>query len=326
MSLRDRVASLLMLHVAGTDPATVQAFVDENHPGGLILMGDNIAGSATDVAALTDAVQTEIPMLLAVDQEGGVVERLPGDEMLAGSQLHALPPAETTAAFDARAALVASAGLNVNFGVVADVTADPSSFIFSRTLGATPPDAAVRVAAAVEAEAAHGVLSTLKHFPGHGAAPGDSHTSLPTTALTLDAWRASDAVPFEAGIAAGAPLVMFGHLVYSAVDAAPSSMSAAWHEILRDDLGFTGITITDDMGMLEHSGDPAYADRVTNAIAALNAGMTMLLFVADGPTIVSAPDLIDGITAAVTDGRIPESTITDAATILMTQRLALASG
>lgn len=322
MSLRDKVASLLILHAAGTDPAVLNDLVASTHPGGLILMGDNSGENVTDVAGLTAAVQTTtVPLILAVDQEGGIVRRLPGDTFPAGAQLHDLPPAATEQAFGDRAALVANAGCTLNFGVVADVTADPNSFIFSRTLGASPEAAAERVAAAVRAEAAHGVGSTLKHFPGHGAAPGDSHTSLPQTDLPLAAWRTTDAVPFAAGIDAGAPVVMFGHLIYTAVDTLPASLSPTWHRILREDLGFHGITISDDLGMLENSGDPAYADRVGNAIAALNAGTTMLLYVADGPVQVSPQALIDGIVTAVQDGRIAERTIDDAARAAMAYRL-----
>ena len=83
----------------------------------------------------------------------------------------------------------------------------------------------------------------------------------------------------RAGIDAGAELVMFGHLAYTAVDAAPASLSPRWHRILRDELGFDGIAITDDMGMLDHSGVPALADRGENAIAAISAGSTMVLYV-----------------------------------------------
>lgn len=318
MTLRDRLASLLILHPPGSDPTAVAQFVAVNRPGGVILMGDNVGPAIVDVAALTAAVQrTDLPMLLAIDQEGGVVTRLPGDVFPAGEALAVAPVADTTAAFTERAELVRAAGLNLNFGVVADVPRDASSFIYDRALGADPGSASDRVAAAVSAEAAVGVLSTLKHFPGHGAAPGDSHHSVPTTDLPFAAWSASDALPFRAGIDAGAEVVMMGHLVFSAVDSAPASLSPAWHSILRDDLGFDGLIVSDDLGMLENSGDPAYADRITNAITALNAGTTMLVIVADGPTPVPTPVLLDGLVAAVQDGRLSASVV-DAAAIRAT--------
>lgn len=325
MSVRDRLASLLILHSAGTDPAEMKAFVDAHHPGGLILMGDNIGSGITDVAAITRAVSADPPLILAIDEEGGDVTRLPEDDLPAGHQLAEAPPQSTIDAFAQRAALVSRAGLNTNFGIVADITADPDSFIFSRVLGTDPGSASERVAAAVRAEATAGVLSTLKHFPGHGAAPGDSHSSLPHTDLDFERWRNAEARPFEAGIDAGAEAVMLGHLVYSAVDSLPASLSPRWHDILRGELDFDGLIVSDDMGMLENSGDPAYADRVANAVSALAAGTTMLVIVADGPHPISPADLLDGLEAAVADGRLPLTIVNTSARLAMEQRLALSS-
>ncbi|MET1016599.1 MAG: glycoside hydrolase family 3 N-terminal domain-containing protein, partial [Leifsonia flava] len=199
---------------------------------------------------------------------------------------------------------------------------DPNSFIYRRALGTTPEAAGERVAAAVAGEK-QAVLSTLKHFPGHGAAPGDSHTSVPTTAMSLDEWKKTDAIPFEKGIAAGAPIVMFGHLDYSAVDPQPASLSATWHEILRDTLGFDGITITDDMLMLRNTGLPEYQDPSENAIRALAAGNTMVLFVLGSSPAVDGVDpakLVADIGAAVDAGRITEQQIDDDALKLLVAR------
>lgn len=324
MPLRDRISSLLILHPLGVDPIAVQAFAQQHKPGGLIYMSDNIGPTVADVRAITlQAQNVELPMLMAVDQEGGTVSRLPGDVFGAGSDLAAQPVSATSDAFSSRAALLVEAGTNLNFGVIADVTSDPYSYIYPRVLGTDPASSAERVAAAVTAESNAGVMSTLKHFPGHGAAPGDSHTSLPSTDISFETWRANDAVPFEAGIEAGAGLVMMGHLIYTQVDALPASLSPAWHAILRDDLDFDGVIVSDDMGMLENSGDPAFADRATNAIAALNAGSTMLVIVADGPILVAPEVLIDSLVAAVQDGRLPESVVNEAATRVMDLRLEL---
>ena len=167
----------------------------------------------------------------------------------------------------------------MNFGIVADVTRGPG-VVHLRVACSAPTRSrpADRVAAAVAGERG-AVLSTLKHFPGHGAAPGDSHASVPTAPLTLDEWRAGPAIPFEAGIDAGAELVMTGHLAYPAVDAAPASLSPEWHRILREELGFDGVVVTDDMLMLQHNGLPEYADPGENAVRAVAAGSDLLLYV-----------------------------------------------
>ncbi|HWH97777.1 MAG TPA: glycoside hydrolase family 3 N-terminal domain-containing protein [Pseudolysinimonas sp.] len=312
MTLEQKIAGLLMVHVGGVNPGPIRGVIDATGVAGVIFMGDNIA-SVPQLAATSAALSADpgLPTLTAIDQEGGIVARLP-DSGPGASALRTQDPAATLAAFQARAALVASGGVTINFGIVADVTGDRSSFIYSRTLGSDAASASPRVAAAVAGEQGV-VFSTLKHFPGHGSVAGDSHSSVPTTSMSIDEWRATQAGPFAAGIGAGAELVMLGHLRYSTIDAAPATLSAVWNKILRDELGFDGIIVTDDMTMLENSGEPAYADQAANAVAALAAGTTLLLYV--GPVDVGG--VVSAVAAAVHDGRIPMATIDDAARRLL---------
>lgn len=329
MTLRQKVASLLMLHQPGTDGAALRSFVDRYGVGGMILMGDNVPATPAALAAQNAAMTAsdpELPPLVAIDEEGGEVTRLPWDALPGADTLKSQPPSAVQTAFAQRAALLKQAGVSVNFGTVADTTADPDSFIYDRVLGTTPAAASDRVAASVTGERGQ-VFSTLKHFPGHGETEADSHTSVPTTALGVADWQARDAPPFRAGIAAGAELVMFGHLVYSAVDAAPASLSAPWHRILSDRLGYRGVTITDDMRMLQDSGLPQYADPRENAVQALAAGNTMLLYVlpADPASAGLDPDgIVDAVVAAVGSGRIPAAQIDADARRLLELRRSLA--
>ncbi len=310
MSLKQKVAALVMVHVPGTDPAPIRAVLDTYELGGVILMGDNVGGPAATVAELTAALSAEagLPVLTAIDQEGGIVRRLRDDAFAASWDLRAAPPEATEQAFAGRGALVAEAGVLINFGIVADVTPDRSSFIHSRTLGETPEAAAERVAAAVRGEQGR-ALSTLKHFPGHGASPDDSHVSIPRSPLTREEWLATHAVPFRAGIDAGAPLVMMGHLQFDRVSGLPASLSPRWIRILREELGFDGVIVTDDLLMLQRSGVPAYADPAQNAVSALAAGNDLLLFVLPGDPSTVGVDLDALITAladAVSSGHIDE--------------------
>lgn len=328
MTLEQRIASMLMLHTPGTDPGALRAFVERYQPGGFILMGDNVP-SLAGLPAVTSALSPDpsLPLLVGIDQEGGDVARIGEDAFAAADTLKNEPPAASEAAFGGRAAMLAAAGCSVNFGIVADETADPASFIYDRALGTSPAASAERVAAAVAGERG-AVLSTLKHFPGHGQAPGDSHSTVPTTSISAEDWAATDALPFTAGIDAGAEVVMFGHLVYSSVDQAPATLSAAWHDRLRDDLGFTGVTITDDMLMLQHTGLPEYQNPSENAIRAVLAGNTMLLYVlgADpSSTGVDPSVLVADIAAAVRSGRIPETLIAQQAEQLLRVRAGLPS-
>ncbi len=325
MTTAERAASIVMGHIPTTDTAALSDYMHSSGIGGFILMGANVPGSEAELRAVTAAVagDVDVPPLIAVDQEGGDVSRLEWDAFPAARTLKDLPVTDTTAAFAARASLVARAGADVNFGIVADITADASSFIYGRSLGSDPASAADRVAAAVTAEEPL-VASTLKHFPGHGAAPGDSHELIPSTPESLAEWRQTDALPFIAGIDAGASLLMFGHLAYTAVDAAPASLSARWHEIARDDLGFVGVIVTDDLGMLQSTGIPEYADPVENAVAAIAAGSDLVLMIAHS-TPGTAAQLVAGITAAVDGGRLPADRLQDAAERVMTLRLELAA-
>jgi beta-N-acetylhexosaminidase len=313
MTLREKLAALVMVHVPGTDAARIRSVLDRYGFGGVIIMGDNVGGPARTVAGLTGALSSEagLPVLTAIDQEGGIVRRLREDDAAAARELRGLPASAAEQAFRTRSALVAEAGVLINFGIVADVTPDSSSFIRSRTLGESPSAAAERVAAAVRGELGT-VLSTLKHFPGHGASPDDSHISIPRSSIGMRAWRATHAVPFRAGIEAGAPLVMMGHLQFDRISPLPASLSPTWVTILRQQLGFDGVIVTDDLLMLQRSGLPEYENPLRNAIRALAAGNDIVLFVlpADpGSVGVDLTGLLDALERAVGDGRLVEARI-----------------
>ncbi|MCK8610544.1 glycoside hydrolase family 3 N-terminal domain-containing protein [Agromyces sp. C10] len=329
MTLDEKAASVLMLHAPGTDPAAMRALLDEGIAG-VILMGDNMPGDEASLAALTADLQhdPDAATLIGIDQEGGIVSRIDWDPAPGPAEVRAQPPQAAQEAFAARAAALSAAGVNVNFGIVADVTADPASFIFDRVLGTDPAGAGERVAAAVAGERGT-VASTVKHFPGHGAAPGDSHVSVPSAPLTLDEWRAGPALPFAAAIEADVELVMTGHLAYPAVDPAPASLSPEWHRILREELGFDGVVVTDDMLMLQHNGLPEYADPGENAVRALAAGGDLLLYVlpADPAEFgISVDGLAASISEAVESGRIPEARLDEAAARVLELRRELIVG
>jgi len=312
MTLQQKVASMFIVRAPGVDGAAWQATVSSRGLGGLILMGDNVPATPEELAALTAGVSSGgagLAPLIAIDEEGGDVTRLPYDGFAGADTLSAEPESATEDAFAGRSQLLAASGVSVNFGIVADVTADPSSFMFSRVLGGDASTSAPRVAAAVAGERGR-VFSTLKHFPGHGETTGDSHSSVPQSDVDLGGWRARDAPSFQAGIDAGAELVMFGHLAYTPVDPAPASLSATWHSVLRDELGFTGVSITDDMGMLEASGLAEYANPNENAIRAVAAGNDLLLYVTPG----DVDAMIAAVVGAVESGRIDAAIVDDAVT------------
>lgn len=335
MTTDDKVRSLLVGHVSGMNPDGMRVAVAPLSSGGagwggVILMRDNVTPEPSEVAAVTTSATAEpdLPPIIAIDQEGGEVVRLSFDPNPGANELRTQPASATADAFAARGDLLASVGINVNFGIVADVSADPRSFIYYRTLGDSGAESAARVAAAVSSEQMS-VASTLKHFPGHGRSADDSHVGIPVSVVGAEEWRASDATPFSAGIEAGAQFVMFGHLIFSAVDAVPASLSATWHDVLRQDLGFDGIAITDDLLMLQASGDPRWSNPYANAVAALAAGNDALLYVlpADPASVgIDLATLAGTLVQAVDSGVVPRAQLDASVLKMLMFRRSLAPG
>lgn len=327
MTLRQQVSSVLMLHHPGTDVDELAQFVEEIQPGGMILMGDGIPDPESELAQQIPqwAHVGDLPLLVATDQEGGIVSRLDHDPGRPAVELRDGDPAITEDSFHERAEYLKSLGINTNFGIIADVTDDQNSFIWSRILGSTPEDAAQQVAAAVMGEQGE-VFSALKHFPGHGTVEADSHLSVPTADLDYEEWMAGPAIPFIAGLNAGAEMVMMGHLRFPEIADQPASLSPQWHEILRENLGFAGVIVTDDMKMLRDSGVEEYADPTQNALAALNAGSTLILDIGGdtGETYTQfANSLIDGLVRAVESGDLTEETLKNAGLRVLEMRTEL---
>src|SRR6478752_6400262 len=194
MSTRDKAAAIVMGHIPSSDPAALRDYVQRTGVGGFILMGANVPGTEAGLREVTSALTLDpaLPPLIGIDQEGGDVSRLPWDRFPSSVTLKNEAPVAAADAFAARGALVERGGIGVNFGTIADVTDDPKMFIYRRALGTTPDASAARVASAVEGELGQ-AFSTLKHFPGHGAAPGDSHRGIPSTGMSKQEWAAREA-------------------------------------------------------------------------------------------------------------------------------------
>ena len=307
LSLEDKVARLFMFAADGTVMTPEYATrLARERSGGVILLGPNI-GTPAEVTAFVAAIHDanpELPPLVAVDQEGGPVTRLAGDPAPGAVELGLLPDAEVAALSRARAEHVAAFGFDVNFAPVADVAYAPESVMADRSFGADPAVVAEKVAAAIAGVAGTRVLHAAKHFPGHGRAILDSHVALPEVDLSPDEWRATDGLPFRAAVAAGVPLVMLGHLAYPRWDDAPTSISAVAVGVLRRELGFAGVVVTDDLGMDALAGiDPfAVVDR------AIAAGVDQLLY-ATPP--VAPTELLDHLVERVEAGAVSAARLDD---------------
>jgi beta-N-acetylhexosaminidase len=286
LTLEQQVGQLVILRFAGTTaPAYVRRALRRDRVAGAILFRDNATGP-DQVRALTRSLRTAAGArtpLLCVDQEGGEIRILPWSPPTAAQPDQA---AAGTVATDARAAARAlgEQGLNVSLGPVADVTNVSGSAMAGREFSSDPEAAAAAVTASVRAWNAGGVLPTVKHFPGLGGATVNTDFGVATIDRTREQ-LAEDLVPFRAGFAAGAPLVMMSHAVYTALDGdrIASQSPAVAQTLLRDELGFRGVTMTDSLeaaAVRAVTPDPGVA-----AVASIGAGVDLILTTGRGSYI-----------------------------------------
>jgi len=281
---------LLMLDVAGL------VLTDEDrqllrHPGtgALILFSRNYESPAQLTALVADIRAQNPDILIAVDQEGGRVQRfrdgftrLPPMRCL--GELYDRDPSAALQASRELGLLMAAEliphGIDISFAPVLDLDFGASSVIGDRSFHADADVVVALVAAFTDGMAAAGMAATGKHFPGHGFVQGDSHLELPIDSRSLDEIRAQDMAPFIklADRLAG---MMLAHIVYEKVDSQPAGFSPFWLKtVLRDELGYRGLIFSDDLSMEGAVGAGNYAQR---AAAALDAGCDMVLVCNDRP-------------------------------------------
>ncbi|MFI5933152.1 glycoside hydrolase family 3 protein [Actinoplanes sp. NPDC051494] len=357
MSDADLAGQVLMPYAYGDDAVTVdkgaaagnQGIAGVDTPaemiakfrlGGLILVAfapDDPTGatnpatnvdSPAQVRALTDGLQAAAralpggaPLLIGTDQEFGVVTRVrTGVTLLPAAMAFGAAgrPELTRGAWGAAGAELAAMGINLDFAPVADTLGPQGNAVIgSRSFGADPAGNAAQTEAAVRGLQGAGVTAALKHFPGHGHTTGDSHDDLPVVKQSADKWKREDLPPFQAGIDAGAGVVMSGHLDVEGLDkgVAATFSHKIMTDVLRKDLGFKGVAVTDAMNMAPAMKWPAGEA----AVRALNAGNDMLLM---------PPDLgaaRDGILAGLENGTLKRERLVEAVTRILTLKFSRAA-
>ena len=311
MSVEEMVGQMFVVSVGGTEPDYyIEKMVRERNIGGVILFGYNMK-SERQTESLVDNLQklsmrTEpaVPLFVAVDQEGGVIASAPwvAPEPAAAEVGRRKDPDEARNIAARMGRQLLRAGINTDFAPVVDT--GYGAAIGDRSYGEDPELVARMGAAAVQGFEEAGVISAAKHFPNHGPATSDSHVSLPVIRHDDKRLRTHDLPPFEAAIDAGVPMVMVGHLVYPAIDPEhPASLSGDAISMLRGDLGFDGVVVTDDLAMAGATGGGSVADA---AVEAVEAGADLLV-------VSSAPqqqaDAYDAVVGAVQSGEIPRARI-----------------
>ena len=306
MSLPEKVGQMFFARCPETDQA---AAVSQYKLGGYLLFGrdfkDKTAQQVRDTIA---SYQTAagIPLLIGTDEEGGTVVRASANPNLFPSREPSPQTLYAQGGMDAilqdtrqKSVTLLDLGVNVNFAPVADVSTDPADFIYSRSLGEDAQTTADYVSQVVSVMDQEHIGSVLKHFPGYGSNV-DTHTGVAIDQRPYETFETSDFLPFSAGIQAGADAVLVSHNVMTCVDdQLPASLSPAVHQILRDQLGFEGVILTDDLAM---DAVAQYAQDGSAAVLAVQAGNDMVV-TTDFSTQI--PQVI----AAVEDGTIPEDQI-----------------
>jgi beta-N-acetylhexosaminidase len=289
LSLDQRAGQTMAIAFHGSSvTSAVEEMIRSRGLGGIVLRAEN-APNATAlrlVCADLQRIASEAkipPLFLALDQEGGSVVRVGSGMTVFTSQMGLAATPDPVAAVQRVATITAAElranGVNWNFAPVADVNNEPlNPIIGNRSFGSDPQRVSTLVAAAARAYAAAGLLCCAKHFPGHGAATVDSHLALPIIDVDRARLDRVELPPFRAAIAAGVPAIMLAHLIVPALDPTPSlpaSMSRrVVTDLLRREMGFAGIVLTDDleMGALASIGEAAAGER------ALEAGADFVLF------------------------------------------------
>ncbi len=310
-----KVGQLIMAGFEGTTATGAADLISRYHLGNVVLAGANI-GSPDDVLALTGQLQERAMaengegMLIAIDQEGGIVRRL-------GAPFTQFPPARQigcidSAEFARQAGQIAGSemmavGINVNLAPVADVVDNPENTVIGdRAFGTTPEDAIQAIVPYVAGLRSTGAAATAKHFPGHGSTAGDSHDGPVTIEKTRDELERTQLAPFRA-LVQTADIFMMANVDFPAIDPSgvPAGLSAPMIRLLREDVGFDGVIATDSlvMGAIQERWTTGQA-----AVLALNAGADLLL-VSKGGAVAS---MHDAVIAAVEDGSLGETRIDDA--------------
>lgn len=280
MSLEEKVGQML---IARCPTENAAGSAKEFHLGGYILFARDFQDTtpeqaAAEIQSYQDAA--DIPLLIAVDEEGGTVTRVSqfpafrdapfpsSQELYATGGLNAIR--EDTVE---KCQLLKSLGINVNFAPVCDISESPDDFIYKRSFGRDAVQTSEFIQTVVDVMQEQGVASTLKHFPGYGN-NADTHTGIAYDNRPYETFESSDFLPFQAGIDSGAELVLVSHNIVNCMDGMnPASLSPGVHQILRNDLHFSGVIVTDDLSM---EGVLQFAGGTQAAVLAVQAGNDLL--------------------------------------------------
>ena len=291
---------------------TSRAAIAEKPVGGLIYFSHNLETPAQTIAMIEGLQEaSKLGLFISVDEEGGGVVRIADNPAMGvkwfdnmGSVGKTGDPEKAYEVGSTIGSQIKELGFNLDFAPVADVFSNPNNRVIgNRSFSSDPQMAATMVEACTKGFMDSGMLCTLKHFPGHGDTGTDSHYGAAESTKTLEQLRECEFLPFQAGIEAGAPFIMMGHVTLPNVteEDLPATLSKEIVDgLLRQELGYEGIVITDamNMGAITNHYNSGEA-----AVLALNAGVDMILMPND------LTDAVQGVTKALEEGKLTQEQI-----------------
>lgn len=320
MSLEARVGQLFIARCP--EKNAVEA-IQKYHLGGFVLFGRDFKDETPDsvskaIASYQSA--SEIPMLIAVDEEGGTVNRVSKYPAFRESPFSSPRLLYTLGGLFLieqteieKCQLLGSLGINVNLSPVCDITTDPDAFMYNRSLGQSPEITGEFVKTVVGIMENNHIGSVLKHFPGYGNNT-DTHTGIAVDNRSVSELESVDLVPFAAGIKAGCDAILVSHVYINAIDPdTPATLSPAVHTYLRETMGFEGVIVTDDLAM----------EAITDVYG---VGESAVLAVLAGNDLLCVTDYAEQYAAvlqAVKDGRISEEMVNQAVLQVLRWKLEL---
>lgn len=279
LSLTEKIGQLFLAALPDT---AAEETVSQYQPSGYLLFARNLQyHNRKTLAELMESCQQNaaVPMFFAVDEEGGSVVRVSGftnfrdTPFAAPQQIYQQSGLDGLAADAAeKSQFLLDLGFAVNLAPVCDVSVDADDYIYSRTLGVSAEETAEGIRAIVSAMEETGISCALKHFPGYGG-NADTHAGAAVDDRSRAEFEEQDFLPFLAGIEEGADMVLVSHNTVNAFDAdCPASLSWEIHRVLREELGFSGIILTDDISM---DALDSYAEEA--AVLAVEAGNNLII-------------------------------------------------
>lgn len=321
MTAEEKIGQLVVAGFDGYEvDDTLASLITDGHIGGVILFSRNISG-AQQLCALTNGIKktagSAIPLLIGMDEEGGMVTRLP-DDVLSMPGAYALAQSgNPDTCYDGGmqiASQLKAFGLATGFSPDLDIWSNPNNTVIGDRAYGTDAQSVVKYGiAAMKGVRDGGAVPVVKHFPGHGDTDADSHYSLPVISKTKEALLAQELVPFREAIKQGVPAVMAGHLQCTQLDGEyPASLSKKIVQgLLRDELGFDGVVFTDDLTM----GAVTENYSLGNAcVLAVNAGCDMLLVCHEYENAATA---LAALKEAVENGEITMDRLDEAVTRIL---------